>query len=108
MLRDASLSVSESLGQAVRIDGRSFGHVIDPRSGWPVETQRLAAVRAPSGAQAEVWSTALLILPADEGRARILAQPHLEALWIEADGRVDRTPGFQVDTAVGLHERDGG
>lgn len=103
VLRDESLSVSESLGQGVEIGGRFFGHVIDPRSGWPVAEQRLAAVRAASGADAEVWSTALLVFSAEAGRERIEERDSLEALWIEQDGALQHTEGFLVERALGLH-----
>ncbi len=103
-LRDESLSVSESLGQETQIGERRFGHVIDPRSGWPVEVRRLAAVRAEGGAEAEVWSTALLVLGREEGRAKIEARPELDALWLEADGRAHHTAGFPVERVVGLHD----
>ncbi|MBW2242591.1 MAG: FAD:protein FMN transferase [Deltaproteobacteria bacterium] len=107
VLRDESLSVSESLGQNIEIDGRSFSHVIDPRSGWPVETRRLTAVRSPLGAEAEIWSTALLIFSEEEGRRRIDEHEGLEALWIEADGRAHHTEGFAVEWAVDLHGSGG-
>jgi thiamine biosynthesis lipoprotein len=106
VLKDESLSVSESLGQGIEIDGRFFSHVIDPRSGWPVETRRLAAVRAKLGAEAEIWSTALLIFSEEEGRRRIEAREDLEALWIEADGHVHGTEGFGLEWAAGHHGSD--
>ena len=97
-LRDASLSVSAVQGKAFEADGKVYGHVIDPRSGWPVQGAQLAAVVVPSATEADVLSTALLVL--GEGGVDSLAtafpQSRLLSLSREADGRerVKATPGF--------------
>jgi thiamine biosynthesis lipoprotein len=44
------------------IGGRSYGHVLDPGTGWPVSGVAAATVVAPSAAQAESWATALCVL----------------------------------------------
>jgi len=93
-LRDQSLSVSESFGQWSAIGGRRVGHVLDPRSGLPLAQPRLAAVVAASGAEAEAWSKALLVLGAREGLARLATQPGVEALVVDAGGARAATPGF--------------
>jgi thiamine biosynthesis lipoprotein len=97
-LRDQALSVSGSLGQWSRIGGRRFGHVLDPRSGWPLIRRRQAIVVAPSATLAEVLSTALLVLGEDEGLRRVAAQPGCAGLLLDADGRRFATAGF--DEAV--------
>jgi thiamine biosynthesis lipoprotein len=99
VLWDAALSVSGSLGQGSEIAGRRFGHVLDPRSGWPLERRRQALVVAPSGELAEVLSTALLVLGEDEGLALVARSEGCEALLLDADGRRWSTPGWQRATA---------
>jgi len=61
-LRDESLSVSAVWGKGYEVNGRFFGHVIDPRKGEPVDAALLAAVVTASGTDAEAFSTALLTL----------------------------------------------
>jgi thiamine biosynthesis lipoprotein len=94
-LRDQSLSVSGSLGQYEEIAGRRFGHVIDPRSGMPVDGALVAVALAPSAAAAEAWSKALLVLGAEAGLALAEAEPDVEALLLEAGGRRSATSGFE-------------
>ena len=65
-LSDQALSVSGSLGQWVEIGGRRYGHVLDPRSGLPLERRRQALVVAPNAALAEALSQGA----ADPGRGR--------------------------------------
>ena len=57
-LCDEALSVSRADSQ-MHILGES--HVVDPRSQQPLVTSRGVAIIAPSGATAEIWSTALLV-----------------------------------------------
>jgi thiamine biosynthesis lipoprotein len=61
-LRAASLSVSAVWGKSFTIDGRTYGHVIDPRTGKPVRRAQLAAVVTRSAAESDAFSTALLTL----------------------------------------------
>jgi FAD:protein FMN transferase len=61
-LVDEALSVSAVHGKAFTADGRTYGHVIDPRSGEPVNGPPAAAARGPSAADCEALSTALLVL----------------------------------------------
>ncbi len=63
MLRDNALGVSAHHGRRTMNGDRSMGHVIDPRTGEPaMERTALAAVIAPTGALADAWSTAALVL----------------------------------------------
>jgi thiamine biosynthesis lipoprotein ApbE len=62
ILRDLSLSVSAPHGRFFEHDGRRYGHVIDPRTGEPVEGALLAAVVGPSPTETDALSTALLVL----------------------------------------------
>lgn len=98
-LRDLALSVSGSLGQWSEIGGRRFGHVIDPRSGWPLTRRREALVVGPSGALTEALSTALLVLGPEAGIARVEAEPGCEGLLLEPGGARHATSGFDALTA---------
>jgi thiamine biosynthesis lipoprotein len=60
-LRDEALSVSASSGRTFTADGQMFGHVIDPRTGAPVDHTRAAGVRGPSSFLCDGLSTALLV-----------------------------------------------
>ncbi len=61
MLKDAALSVSAVHGKTFRAAGKTFGHVTDPRSGRPVESNILAAVVTESATDADALSTAALV-----------------------------------------------
>lgn len=61
LLKDESLSVSAVWGKSFQADGRTFGHVLDPRTGRPVAGALLAAVILPSATETDALSTALLV-----------------------------------------------
>lgn len=94
-LRDQALSVSGSLGQSVALGDRRYGHVIDPRTGQPIQRDLLACVVAPSAAQAEALSKALLILGESEGTALLERLSGVEGLLLETNGRRWETRGWR-------------
>jgi thiamine biosynthesis lipoprotein len=98
-LRDQALSVSGSFGQSRTIPGRRFGHVIDPRSAWPLERAALAAVVSGSGARAEALSKALLVLGPREGIALVESRADAEGLLVLEDGSRHQTRGFGAAVA---------
>lgn len=79
---DRSLSVSAVWGKAFVFEGQTFGHVLDPRLGRPVDGAILTAVTSESATEADALSTALLVegrrcgelvsAMADRGRALLL------------------------------------
>ena len=85
-LRDQALSISAALGDSSLIEGRRYGHVIDPRTGEPLHREAQVAALAPDATQAEAISTAVLVLGRDEGLAWVETLPGSEALWIDAEG----------------------
>ena len=60
-LRDCALSTSGSEEQFFEHDGRRYGHIIDPRSGWPAEKVTSVSVVARSGAISDALATAFYI-----------------------------------------------
>jgi len=99
-LRDAALSVSAVHGKSFWARGRRFGHVLDPRTGWPVEKTLLAAAIAPSATDTDALSTALLVLGAD-GIA-LLAERFPKASFLVAEEDTRAPDGLRVLTGGDL------
>lgn len=68
-------------------DSARYSHIIDPRSGEPVDHE-LASVTviSPSTMQADAWSTALMVLGPDAGYELVLRE-EIAALFIVKDGQ---------------------
>lgn len=60
-LRDGALGTSGAGEQFVVSDGTRYGHVIDPRTGWPAQGVLSASVIAKDAAAADALSTAFLV-----------------------------------------------
>jgi thiamine biosynthesis lipoprotein len=60
-LRGAALGTSGAGEQYFEAAGRRYGHVLDPRTGWPAQGALSASVVTASAADADALSTALLV-----------------------------------------------
>lgn len=72
-LRDQSLSVSAPHGRTARRGGAEVGHLVDPLDGAPLPLGSRSAALAPTGREAEAWSTAAAVLFARGLDARDIA-----------------------------------
>ena len=60
-LRDAAQATSGAGEQFFELDGQRYGHVLDPRTGWPAVGVLSATVVTGSAADADALSTAFLV-----------------------------------------------
>ena len=74
-LQQGALGTSGAGLQHVVADGRRYGHVIDPRTGWPAAGILSASVVAPDAATADALSTAVLIGGRDLAEAWCAGHP---------------------------------
>ncbi len=79
-LENASLSVSAVWGRVFEAGGATYGHVLDARSGRPVEGTLLTAVVAASATEADALSTALLVKGRDGGELLEQVRDRVRAL----------------------------
>jgi thiamine biosynthesis lipoprotein len=95
-LRTTNTSVSTSSGNIrfFTVDGHSLGHIIDPNTLHPAERYLQVVVIHPVSWMADVLSTALFILPPEEGMA-MAAENGAEALWIDLEGNWMFTAGYE-------------
>lgn len=69
VLKGQALSSSGSGVQFFRHGGRRYGHILDPRTGRPVEEMLSVTVLAPTAAEADALSTAFFVLGVEKARA---------------------------------------
>ncbi len=106
-LRDAALGTSASGEQGFEAEGRRFGHVLDPRSGWPAEGVRSASVVTSEAAVADALSTAFLVGGPSLAGSFCAARPGTMALLVlEAEPReilvLGKRDGVVVEPANGV------
>jgi thiamine biosynthesis lipoprotein len=81
-LRDQALSTSGSGTQFFIRRGRRYGHILDPRTGWPAEGLYSATVIAPTAAEAEGLSTAFYVMGPEAVGEYCAARPEIGALLV--------------------------
>jgi thiamine biosynthesis lipoprotein len=79
-LRDVAIGTSGAAEQHVLVDGRRYGHVIDPRTGWPAEGVRSATAIAEDAAVADALATAFLVGGEAVARALCAERPGTMAI----------------------------
>ncbi|MFZ2280692.1 MAG: FAD:protein FMN transferase [Prosthecobacter sp.] len=84
-LKDQSIATSGVYRQHFSADGKDYAHILDPRTGRPIE-HKLASVSVihPSAAQADGFATALLVLGPQVGR-QLAEKLGLHVVWFERE-----------------------
>jgi thiamine biosynthesis lipoprotein len=93
-LKNEALSVSAVWGKSFQVDGETFGHVLDPRTGRPARGALLAAVTLPSATETDALSTALLTLGANNHDQIANLRPGMRTLLV-VDSETDKA--FRVE-----------
>jgi thiamine biosynthesis lipoprotein len=93
---NVGVSTSGNYERFVVINGKHYSHIIDPRSGEPVDFAPSVTVVGPSAGITDGWSTALSVLGPD-GFKLLDADSGIEAMIVVGgpkDYRIHETPGF--------------
>ena len=75
------------------VDGTAYHHIIDPATLYPGEYWRSVTILCADSALADALSTALFLLPREDGQG-LLEQCGAEAMWVDAAGNCYYSPGF--------------
>ena len=93
-VKNGSVVTSGDYQRAYMVDGRMYHHIIDPDTLFPAEFWRSVTVVCADSGAADALSTALFILPYEEGQA-LLDAFDAQAMWVAADGSIYYSPGFE-------------
>jgi thiamine biosynthesis lipoprotein len=85
-LRDGALATSGAGEQFFETGGRRYGHVIDPRTGWPAAGVLSVSVVTAEGARSDALSTAFLVGGVDLARRYCASHRETLALVTPDDG----------------------
>jgi thiamine biosynthesis lipoprotein len=94
-LVNRALGTSGSGTQFFLHEGRRYGHLLDPRTGWPAEGVYTATAIAPTAAEADALSTAFYILGPEKAGEYCATRPEIAAVLVcpgRADGDVEVWP----------------
>jgi len=91
LLKDQSISTSEQTPRSL-LGSDSAGHIVNPDTGQPVDSQFAVSVVASTGAVSDGFSTTLLLLGPEQGKPLVARTPGVSAIWI--------SPQAQIETAM--------
>ena len=95
VLRDQALGTSGSGTQYFHYQGRRYGHILDPRTGWPADKVLSATVIAPTAELADALSTACYVLGVEGTQALCQRLPDIQVLLTvpgRTAGRIELIP----------------
>ncbi len=91
-----AVATSGNYERFVEMGGRRYSHIIDPRTGYPVEGMAAVTVVSPDATTSDVLSTALFVLGPESGLEVLSHLPGTEALFIPDRDPIEvwLTPGM--------------
>lgn len=89
-----SVVTSGDYQRAYVVDGKLYHHIIDPQTLYPSEYWRSVTILCDDSGLADALSTALFVLSREEGAA-LLEQFNAEAMWVDREGNLFYSPGFE-------------
>jgi thiamine biosynthesis lipoprotein len=98
-LSSCAVATSGDYARGFRVGEEWYSHVIDPRSGHPVESVPSVTVLAPDAATADALATALGVMGPDAALSLVGSLPEIECMMMlrmqDGSARVVSSPGFQ-------------
>ena len=99
-VRGKSVVTSGVYERAFVRDGRVLHHILDPRTGKPAETDVLSVtVIADKSLDADGYTTALIVMGADQALTFAEQSPSIEAILLTTNARLLKTTGITVKDA---------
>ena len=82
------------------MDGKRYGHIINPKTGYPSQGVISCTVFAPKAELADALATALFVLGIENGLYFVNQLPEVEAIMINDEGAIFTSKNIQVDDTV--------
>jgi thiamine biosynthesis lipoprotein len=96
-LKDQALSTSQSMGRYWTIAGKKYGHLINPKTGFPLTTERSATVIMPTATAAEALTKPLVLL-GKKGLSLMKGFPRAQFLLMSENRELSFSPRFAQET----------
>lgn len=91
-ISNESLATSSAQENFLELDGKRYGHILDPRTGWPVSRVLSATVIGPGGMRTDALSTAFFVLGEAKAREFCAAHPEYRAVMMVQDDEANDAP----------------
>ncbi len=80
----------------VEVGGRRYSHILDPRTGWPVQELRSVTIVCPDGELADALATGVSVLGVERGLGLVNRLNGVEAMLVDANGNIHFSKGLEA------------
>ena len=94
-LSDSAMATSGNYQKFFMYQGRRYGHIFNPRDGFPTEACQAVSVISQDCMTADALATALFVLGPEKGYALCQKMDGVNCLIVDRDGRVISSPGLK-------------
>ncbi|MBS4871949.1 MAG: FAD:protein FMN transferase [Peptoniphilus sp. oral taxon 375] len=101
---DTSIVTSGDYQRYYIVEGKKYHHLIDPKTLMPGDYFRAVTVVTKDSGYADFLSTAVFLMPYEEGRKFVDGLDGVEAYWIMKDGQIHYTDG--MDSLLTYHRKN--
>ena len=88
---DRAIVTSGGYQRFLEVDGKRYAHILDPRTGWPLDESASAqsvTLVAANATDADAYATAVAVMGPEKGMAFVEAHPELEAVLVTRSGEL--------------------
>ncbi len=88
---DRAIVTSGGYQRFIEVDGKRYAHILDPRTGWPLDESASAqsvTLVAANTTDADAYATAVAVMGPEKGMAFVEAHPGLEAVIVTRSGEL--------------------
>ncbi|HFE44344.1 MAG TPA: FAD:protein FMN transferase [Nannocystis exedens] len=97
-LRNRALVTSGGYQRFFEYQGKRYAHILDPRTGWPLDEAESAlsvSIVAANATDADAYCTAVAVMGPVGGMAFVESEPGIEAVIIDRSGAVQISTGLR-------------
>lgn len=91
---DLSVVTSGSYERYFEVDGKNYNHLIDPETLFPGNFYKSVTIICEDSGMADFFSTAIFLLPLDEGIKLLNIVGNTECMWITNENKIIKSAGF--------------
>lgn len=96
-INEQAVVTSGSYEKYVSFGGKRYAHIIDPRTGWPVQALKSVTIICPDAELADALATAVFVLGPEEGLQLINQLKGISCLMVTADNRMIQSNGLEIN-----------
>ncbi|MEN1785759.1 MAG: FAD:protein FMN transferase [Bacteroidota bacterium] len=94
---EASVATSGNYEKYVKLEGKQYSHIIDPRTGYPTEGVNSVSIFAQKAELCDALATAVFILGRDSGLHLINQLDGVEVVLIDNSGKMHKSSGIFLE-----------